>query len=403
MAQLVFDPIQGVILPTTKEIRADLATKFKQAFRTSPNDPDLNTDPTSPMGQIIDLLTAEIEAKNAQIAFLANMTNPDTARGVFLDALSSLYFLERKTSEPTLVRCQCEGAVGTVIPYGAIVKDEKGNKFRHVNANGAKITDSGRISTIFESVEHGAIQAPPNSVNKIITVVAGWESVTNPVAGVVGRDAETDAELRERRLSSVSINARGSVSALEAEVRNVEGVIHGVVLENISNVPITEYGLKIDPHSVAVCAFGGEDVALARAIWAKKAGGCGTSGNYSVQFVDVEHSNTPYKYKITRPNPVKFRVRVTLYASSVGEAEKKLIRNAVIEDFYGRGGNPRVSFASTVYASRFSPVVAKATQTPIKNVYVSIDNGEFALKCVINADKQPTITAEDIEILNEAE
>lgn len=403
MAQLVFDPVQGVVLPTTKEIRADLASKFKKAFRTSPTDPDLNTDPASPMGQILDLLTAEIEAKNSQIAFLANMANPDTARGVFLDALSSLYFLERKTSEPTLVRCECTGAVGTVIPFGAIVKDEKGNKYRHANANGAKITDSGRISTIFESVEHGAIQAPPKSVTQIVTVVAGWDTVTNPLAGVVGRDAETDAELRDRRLSSVSINARGSVSALEAEIRNVEGVIHGVVLENTSNAEKTEYGLTIGAHSVAVCAFGGDDVSLARAIWAKKAGGCGTSGNYPVQFVDVEHSNTPYKYLITRPNPVKFRVRVTLYASSVGEAEKKLIRNAVIEDFYGRGANPRVSFASTVYASRFSPVVTMATQTPIKNILVSIDGGEFSLKCVINADKQPTITAEDIEIINEAE
>ncbi len=401
MNKLIFDPVNGVQLPQTSAIRAEFEERFKRAFRQSPEDPELNTDPASPMGQILDLLVAEIEAKNAQIAFLANMANPATARGVFLDALGGLYFLERKTSEPTVVGCVLEGTPGAFVPYGAIVKDGRGNRFRHVNAKGVTIGVDGTAKTIFEATTHGALEVPPKSIDKIVSVIAGWQSVTNPVAGVVGRDAETDAEFRERMLASVSINARGSVSALESELKNLDGVIHAVVLENISNETLTEYGLALEPHSVGVCVSGGSDADIAKAIWSKKAGGCGTTGDTVVSHTDVEHLNQTYKYKITRPTPVKFRVKVTFFSKSVGENEKTIVRNAILSDFFGRGENPRIGFASTVYASRFSPVIAKVTQTPIKEVLVSIDSEEFARKATIDATKQPTMTVEDIEILSE--
>ena len=109
-----FDPDNGVTLPTTKELREEVENGFQNAFRVRESDPVLNTDPTSPMGQVVDLMVGELEAKNAEIAFLANQLNPRTARGVFLDALAALYGLERKVSEPTVVVCTCTGHLITV-------------------------------------------------------------------------------------------------------------------------------------------------------------------------------------------------------------------------------------------------------------------------------------------------
>ena len=109
MAQLSFDSAAGIVIPETSDIREDIAEEFKQAFQVNPDDPQLNTDPVTPFGQIIDLIVAEIEAKNSELAFLANMNNSKTATGRFLDALASLYGLSRKISEPTIVMCQCSG------------------------------------------------------------------------------------------------------------------------------------------------------------------------------------------------------------------------------------------------------------------------------------------------------
>ena len=116
MAQIIFNPLVGVELPSTQEIRSDLGSRIQQAFQTSPTDPLLNIEPSSPMGQVLDLIVAEIEAKNSEILFLSNMVNPDLATGKFLDALAALYGLDRKISEPTVVNCELTGLKGTVIP-----------------------------------------------------------------------------------------------------------------------------------------------------------------------------------------------------------------------------------------------------------------------------------------------
>lgn len=400
MSKLKFDPNLGVIVPTTREIREDIATKFKAIFQKTkkPDEPELNTDPTSPMGQVIDLIVAEIEAKNAEILFLANMMNPMTARGVFLDANNALYLIERKVSEPTLVTCQCRGVPGTLIPYGVFVKDSNGNMFRHNVVSGARIAEDGVVETSFECVKHGAIEVNKNTVNQIVTLVAGWESVDNEVAGVVGRDTEQDSEFRARYYDSVAINARGTVSALEAEVRNLEGVIHAVVLENIGNEPLQAYGVEVEPHSVAISVFGGNDTDIAKAIWRKKGAGCGTTGNHTVFFNDGDHLGARYEYKIFRPKATKVALKVSLYADSLDEKMKTAIKKAVVMDFNGQSENKRVGFAETVYASRFIPVITRVTRAPIKAVEISINSGKFDKRVQVNADQQPTLTVEDVTI-----
>ena len=83
MKKLEFNELVGVKLPSTSEIRADLEQEIKNAFRVRDSDPEANTDPSTPLGQIIDIVVAEIESKNAQLAYLTNQNNPDTARGIF--------------------------------------------------------------------------------------------------------------------------------------------------------------------------------------------------------------------------------------------------------------------------------------------------------------------------------
>ena len=128
MAQVTFNQKTGVVIPSTREVREDLAKAVQDAMPAAANGDPVNVDSTSPLGQIVDLTTAEVEAKNSEVGFLANQYNPDVAHGIFLDALANLYGLERKVSEPTVVVCTCTGLRGTVIPYGAIVEDANGDR-----------------------------------------------------------------------------------------------------------------------------------------------------------------------------------------------------------------------------------------------------------------------------------
>ena len=139
MAQVIFDEKTGVTIPTTREVRDDLASAVQEAMPKTANGDPVNVDSTAPMGQLIDVVASENEAKNSEVAYLANQFNPETARGQFLDALANLYGLKRKVSEPTVVVCTCTGLKGTTIPYGVLVEDDNGNQLRHNAALGATI------------------------------------------------------------------------------------------------------------------------------------------------------------------------------------------------------------------------------------------------------------------------
>ena len=252
MANVIFNENTGVEVPDTLTVRTDIENGFKSAFQTNPDLPVLNTDPVTPMGQVIDLITAEAEAKNTEVAFLCNMMNILTATGRFLDALASLYGLTRKISESTIVNCTCYGLKGTVIPYGAIVEDVNGNQYRMNVANGITIGNSGEINGTFASLEKTDLVVTVNSVNKIITAIPGWESVNNLTSGVTGRVKETDAELRNRVYGSYAINSTGSVESLESNLAQLSGVIDVAVLENYTDNPVTKYGVSVHSHSIAV-------------------------------------------------------------------------------------------------------------------------------------------------------
>ena len=348
MAQLAFNDQTGVVVPTTQEVRQDIAESVQTAFKVNDSDPALNVDPTAPMGQVVDIITTEVQAKNTEVAFLANQLNPRTATGVWLDALAALYGLTRKVSEPTVVVCTCTGLQGTVIPYGAIVQDTLGNQLRHSVAGGVVIPAAGTIDTQFSTVEHGAIEIGAGTVTKIVTVIAGWDTVTNAAAGITGRDVEPDGELLNRIKQSYATNANGTVANMQANLAALDGVLDCVVLENYTNEPQLQYGITLTAHSVAVCIVGGDDDAIAQTIFERKSAGCGTVGTTQVTYVDTEHFNATYIYNIVRPTAVDFEVQVTFFDDDMNPTTQDQVKQAIVSDFLGELENARVKLATTV-------------------------------------------------------
>ena len=85
----------------------------------------------------------------------------------------------------------------------------------------------------FLAQNFGVIPAPIDSLTEIVTPIAGWDSITNPKAGVTGRERETDAELRIRRQNSIRIAGAATVEAIRARILNdVSGVTQALVFEN---------------------------------------------------------------------------------------------------------------------------------------------------------------------------
>lgn len=401
MAEVKFNALTGVVVPDTAEIREDFASGVVKAFRSDPSRPDINVEPTSPMGQVVDLVTAEIEAKNSEVAYLANQLNPNTARGIFLDAIGGLYGITRKLSEPSVVTCTLTGLKGTFIPYGAVVQDVNGNSFRHSAVEGATIGEDGTATTTFSSVEHGAVEVAPETVTKIVTVIAGWDSVTNADSGALGREREPDGEYLSRITESYAINALGSLVAIQSNLSEVDGVLDCVVLENFTNEYETKFGIRIEPHSIAVCIVGGDDDEIAETIYRRKDLGCGTTGNYTVTHIATDHFGATYNYRITRPTSEDFKIRVTFGAEAINPFEGDAIKAALVSDFSGEGMNARVKLATSVYASRFYGVVVPKASIPVRKIEIQMGDSGWTDAIEIPATVAPTISTENITFVFE--
>ena len=143
---ITFDENKGFIAESVEEVRKNVQQVWIDAFK-SPDLPELNTAAETPQGQIIDSTTASIMNKDNEVLFLANQFNLETADGIFLDALASIYFLQRQPATSTIVECECIGLQGVTIPAGAVIQTT--DNLQLICIEGGEIAATGKISLLF--------------------------------------------------------------------------------------------------------------------------------------------------------------------------------------------------------------------------------------------------------------
>lgn len=396
---LRFDPAKGVYVDEESDIRQEVRARWQQAFAQE-GAPALDVSAPSPAGQLIDSQTAAIAAKDGQILYLAGQFNPETAAGRWQDALAKIYFLDRKIAQPTIVTCLCTGIAGTVIPKGALVKTAEGVSLEASNAG--TIGQTGTANIIFQTVEKGPVEIGAATVTQIVTLVPGWDSVTNPAAGVTGRLEETQAAFEARRKASVAANAHGSAAALYGALANIPEVVALTVLENYTFNTSTQWGVAISPHSFYISIYGGDDTEIAKTIYEKKDAGAGTTGTTAVYYIDPNFGNAVYKYNIVRPLPLAFGVKVVVRSTAATPADAEaLIKTAVENNFNGEGGAGRLAPASVVYASRFYPDILAILGQSLVSVEIAAPMGEtptWTDEVTVAADLIPVLDPADITV-----
>ena len=400
---LTFNPTTGLVADDVETVREAVRADWVAAFAKDGR-PELNTEPETPAGQLIDSQTAAIVNKDGEVLYLANQFSPLTAEGVWQDALGKIYFLTRQVQQASVAQCVCTGFPGTVIPAGALVKSEADGTFWSCDA-ALSIPQSGTVTGQFTAQTTGPLEAGADTLTQIVTIVPGWDAVSNPAAATVGRDAETQAEFEARRYRSVAANARGSVNALYGAIADLDGVIDCVVLENTGSEPAEQWGVTIPGHSVWIAVIGGADAAIAQAVYSKKDAGCGTAGNTSVTYQDTSLPGQPiYTYQIERPAPLAFAVRVTLRLTPTTPQDiEQKIKDAVLADFNGAGphDNLRVGTAQEVYASRFYCAVIGAGVQNLVSIELAAPatGGTWGPSVTVNADQSPVLDADNIQVI----
>lgn len=91
------------------------------------------------------------------------------------------------------------------------------------------------IDAALESEQFGPVAGPSGALTTIETPVAGWNGGRNLLDVAIGRDLETDADLKLRRLEELSRPGTATVDAIRSDLLDVTGVIDVFVFENVSD------------------------------------------------------------------------------------------------------------------------------------------------------------------------
>lgn len=246
----------GISAPSFSEIYAFLIAEFRGIYGD-----DIYIAPDSQDGQWIGVLAKAQHDTNTAIVAAYNARNPVGAVGAGLSSVVKLCGMTRKTPTPSTVGLVLVGRAGAVITNG-LAEDVAGNRW----ALPASVTlgASGATEVTATAVVPGATSAPANTITKIATPQAGWQSVSNPSpTATVGAPVESDAALRRRQRASVSPSASVALTRVAGNVAQISGVTRSTALENDTGATDAN---GLPPHSIAVVVEGGSPQAIATAI-----------------------------------------------------------------------------------------------------------------------------------------
>ena len=400
---LHFDPATGFYADDTETVRAAVAADWVAAFHKD-GQVDLNTDPETPAGQLIDSQTAAITEKDTELLYLCDQFDPTKNEGIFQDAIAKIYFLSRKAATPSTTTITVRGLSGTVIPVNAQVMSSADDTIWQ-NVAAFTIGADGTGSGVFRCTTEGLISAAAGTLTRIMTVVAGWDTATNEHAAVVGTLEENRGQFELRRYASVALNSRGTAASVYARVMQLEDVIGCVVRENKTNQPKVIDGVTLSPHSVYVCVLGGNNGAIATAMYRTVSAGCDTNGTTTYT---VEDDTTGIKEPIHFQRPTDADITIRLkFPNAAGFSADDLaaIRQAVFNNFYGEDPTvvdgsimARPLMGDTIYAPRFAISVQNAGYTDLLDVDIAKTGGAWSDALYVKIDENPVLSLADIVI-----
>jgi uncharacterized phage protein gp47/JayE len=196
---------------------------------------------------------------------------------------------------------------GTTDQYKIINNNPLENTKIYIDSNQTIISVTSIAQ--FQCVQTGAVDAPMGNL-QIIAGISGWDSARNVSVTSLGRDLESEAELRIRRSASLALTGQGTLVALYARLKQVSGVSSLNIYENKSMNPDAN---GLPPKSFLVVVAGGSDRDIASTIWGSKPAGIETFGGTSGTTVKIYDSqNFPHDISFTRPTTLSINVVVNL-------------------------------------------------------------------------------------------
>jgi len=216
----------------------------------------------------------------------------------------------------------------------------------------------------FLSEETGAYPVPSNTLDTIVTPVSGWDEVNNPNAGLMGRNRETDEELRIRRANTLVTGNATEDAIVNAVSNNVSGITQVIIISNRTDVTNID---GLPPHSFEVVVVGGDEEDIAQNIWNTMPAGIATYGNVSKIIKDSEGKDQEIKFS----RPVAKYIWVKVQRDFFDEEIYPVDGDNAIKQYILEWSLLNQSISKDVIRQRLSTPIYKVSG--IENIKISLD------------------------------
>ena len=327
---------QGVIVPDTSVVLAEIQDMFKEAFGE-----DLDLSATTVQGRLIEMFQRNRTFCIQICALVSNMLNLNRATGFILDDLGSLFLIERHPATYTTTTAVLTGVAGTIIPVGTRLQTTDGQIFENIQEY--TIGETGSVNAIYQAQETGEIPCEPNTLTVILDRINGLETANNPSVPVLGSELESDSEYRYRIKNSLNINSIAILSAIKSNLEAIAGVKDSYCYDNYTGSQVLVDGVKIPAHSILACVEGGSNTAVATVLYKKKTAGTGyikasDNTDYTVveQSVIDESYGTVYQVTFMRPVETAIDIEIEVKRQDYSGSDlETAVKDAIIQWYNG--------------------------------------------------------------------
>lgn len=248
----------GFALETLAQRIAALRASSQEIFG-----PDINLDPNSIDGETLGVFAESSANLDLLAQTLYQSFDPAQAMGAALSRLVTLNGIDKMLGTFSLVALTCTGTAGTVISAGSLVNSADGSS-QWVTLDDATIGDAGTVVVSAACTIIGPVAALSGTLTVRVTVIYGWQTVTNATAAIPGTNVETDEALRARRNRSTATPSQAIIDGIYGAILNIQGVTDAVFYENSSD---ELDGNGLPAHSFNLVVQGGAAIDIATAIW----------------------------------------------------------------------------------------------------------------------------------------
>ncbi len=284
---------QGLNIPSVSEIISELETQQRADI-----DPNLNTSPDSPIGQLNGIFSAHLRRAYEVLQIAYNGNNPDAAEGFLLEAVSAITGTTRAPAKRSrfvgIRKLRITLALNTTVPEGTTFHVDGDTSVSFHTTEEIPGTAAGDYYVAAECDTIGPVACNAGTLTQISTPVSGLSAVTNDYDAELGALEDNDPQLRERREQELRTTGSGTVDSLRSDILAValedgsKPIQEADVLENYTMVTDVN---GLPPKSLECLVYDGvsqdcPDDTIAQVIWDGKPGGIELVGSTSGTAID---------------------------------------------------------------------------------------------------------------------